>query len=257
MLSRDAHSTFTMLSGDVLAQSGSFSNSTPSGAYVGYENGASNGDGISVYPNAASAALFLLTTQAGSQFSLLMEENNGQGKLKLEESQGPFPYAVDANGRMTLSGTGGGAPVFYLANGSQIFGTEQPTSGSGGGNAALITLTQQSGSSFSCTAPTGSFFLGSVRPPVSMNTLSGVLSQSGGVATVTIDQSRAGGVLTQGESDTLTCSSDSLSATTGRFVYTNANGNTSVGYTISPNNASVLMDITPGKTLPSVIYVQK
>ncbi len=255
ILSTDGHNASAMLSGDALAQSGSFSNSTLTGSYVGYESSASGGDGLTQYPSGSGVALFLVTTQSGSQFTLLQDVKDGGG-LKLEQSQSGISFAVDSNGRMTLSGTGGGAPVFYLANGNQIFGTEQP-SVSNGGNTGLITLTQQSGSSFSCSTPSGNFLLGTVRPPVLMDVDSGVVTQSSGSVSATIDQSQASGVLTQGGTDTLTCSSDSVTATTGRVAYSDAQGNLYVGYTISPNNTSALINITPGNTTPSVSYIQK
>ena len=258
LLSTDAHSTYAMLSGDALVQqTASFSSSTLSGTYIVYESAASGGDGLTQFPNASSVFLGQVTVLTRSQISLVQDSKDGSsGQLQLEKNQSAQAYSIDSNGRLTLTGGGGGSPVFYLANGSQSFGTEQPSS-TNQGNAGLLVLTQQSGSSFSCTTSSGNFMVGSVRTPMSMSVDSGIASEASGVVSVTADESRQGGVLTLGGTDTLNCSADSLTPTTGRFELADTHGRISVGYTISPNNSSVLLDITPGEPHPSLTLVQK
>ena len=244
------YATTSLLNGDVLAQSGSFSNSTVTGNYVAYEVSASNGDGVSTFPTSLDSALVYLSVQSGNQFAITIDENGGQGQITLEKSQGPYTYSIDSNGRMTL---GSGQPVFYPANGAQAFGTEQPSSTNQGGP-SLITVQQQVSGTFGCAATTGTFAVGTPQAPTAINVTNGISNLS--TDTFTIDQSDPYGVLNLGLTGTITCTTDSLSATTGRFVLTNNFGSTQVGYTVVPSKY-VLMPIDPFNGQPNAITVEK
>jgi hypothetical protein len=160
--------------------------------YVAYEVSASNGDGVSTFPTSLDSALVYLSVQSGNQFAITIDENGGQGQITLEKSQGPYTYSIDSNGRMTL---GSGQPVFYLANGAQAFGTEQPSSTNQGGP-SLITVQQQVSGTFGCAATTGTFAVGTPQAPTAINVTNGISNLS--TDTFTIDQSDPYGVLNLG-----------------------------------------------------------
>jgi hypothetical protein len=252
LMSSDGHQSYSLLAGDALVQSGSFSNSTLSGNYVAYQQTGNNGDGVSVFPTQLDSSLIYISVQSSTQLSATIDENNGSGGLKLEQTQGPFTYSVASNGRMTI---GSGAPVFYLASSAALFGTEQPASGD---SAGLITGVQQTPGTFTCGPTSGNFAVNVPPTPFPVDYLNGV-STYGGI--LTLDFSSASGVLAQGLAGTLTCTSDGLTATTGRFVYNytvpafGASGQFAV-YTVVPNSSYVLMPLDTNDT-PQIFTVEK
>jgi hypothetical protein len=249
VMSSDGHASYSLLSGDVLAQTGSFSNSTISGNYVAYEISGSNGDGVSNFPTNLDSIIIYATVQSGNQLAVVIDENNGQGGVKLEQSNGRFTYANGTNGRMTLSGN---SPVFYLANRSQLFGTEQPSS-TNQGSAGLVTGVQQTSGTFDCNN-SGTFAVGTVQAPAETYINSGYVSLPSGA--VTLDQSVTG-VLNMGVTGTVVCSTDSTTATTGRLAFSSTFGTNEAGYIIVPNSKLVIMSINPGDGTPAVLTIEK
>jgi hypothetical protein len=257
IVSVDAHSSSTMLSGDVLAQTTTFTSASQlTGNYVGYEDTPINGNGVNYFPDQAGAEVLLLTA-SGNSISLIQESNNSNnGRLQLGKAQGPLTYAIDASGRLTFTGGNGTSPVFYLANGSVGFGTEQPNS-TNQGDAGFITVEQQTGGPFSCATDTGAYFVGSIQPPVRMSVSSGYVQQNGtATSNATIDNSDPGGVLSLGSASTLTCTDANILGSAGRVMYTGSAVGSSVGYSISPTKA-VVMNAVPGENHPNVTVVQK
>lgn len=254
VMSSDGHTINSLMSGDVLAQSGTFSTSTLTGNYVAYEQSPSNGDGVSFFPTALDGSLLFIAVQSPGAINVTIDENNGEGKVKVEQTQS-LSYAIDSNGRMTL---GSGQPVFYVANSGQSFGTEQPSSTNTGGP-GLITVQQQTSGTFACGTASGTFALGAPQVPIAVNVTSGIGSISAG--TDSLNQSSPNGVLGLEAATSITCSSDSLTATTGRFqtvtVYGPTSSSTDVFYTIVPNSKYVLMPLNPGGAQPNIITVEK
>ncbi len=259
LMTADGHASDSLLEGDALVQSGSLSASTLTGNYVAYEQSPNNGDGVGIFPTSLDSSLIYLTVQSGSQIAATIDENNGQGTLKLEQSQGPFSYTVASNGRMPIGGGGGGSPVFYVVSGAQAFGTEQPSSTNQGGP-GLITVLQQTPGTFTCGPTSGTFAVGVPPVSIAVNVYTGIYVQS--TNTFTQDDSDPYGVLIQGLTGTPACTSDSLTSTTGRFVYTttfSSPGGTSTDavYTIVPNSKYVAMSISASDGQPNIIVLEK
>ena len=179
VMSSDGHTTTSMLIGDALAQSGSFSVSTLTGNYIAYEQAADHGDGSSVFPTALDSSLVLVSIQSGGVLNVTVDENNGQGTVRTKQTQS-INYAIDSNGRMTLGTT---QPVFYLANGTQGFGTEQP-SATNTGSPALLAIQQQVSGSYGCGATSGVFAVGTLSSPVPTSTTVGIGDFSGGTVSI-------------------------------------------------------------------------
>jgi len=258
LLSADGHTTSTLLYGDALAQTGTFTNATIAGTYIASELGAANNSGTATnFPSQTVATLVAFTTTAVGTANIFLDQNQG-GQIKAEQVAGTnSPYAIDANGRMTVQGGGPGSPIFYLANATGGFGTEQPDIPSnGGGPAGLLTFERQTGSSFTCSTLAGAFFLGNAPPPTVLSATSGVLTAASGTFTVTGDNSDPSGVLTAGGNFTFTCSADTYTSTLGRLTLTQSNGKPSVAYIVSPTKA-ILIDIKPNKSQPSMIVLQQ
>jgi hypothetical protein len=260
MLSIDPHTNYSLMSGDVLAQTTTFTPSyTLSGNFVAYESAPDNGDGISFFPNDSGTALVYIAAVPGQQMvSAVVDENDG-GNVKPDKQQGTFPYTIDSNGRMILAGGGGGTPLFYFANNSQGFATEQPSSGNNSGDTGLLTIEQQSAGPFSCTSANGTYFFGTVQPPVPLGVSNGSILQTGtGTGTITLDNSDPSGVLTQGAAQSVTCTSADIAGpngTTGRFTFVST-GAYSVGYAISTTK-TVIMTANPGAGTPTVLVIQQ
>ncbi|MES2392404.1 MAG: NHL repeat-containing protein [Acidobacteriota bacterium] len=259
ILSIDPHSNYAMLIGDVLAQTTTFTSATTlTGNFVGYESSPNGGDGNDFYPNQSGASIIYLETAVGSQNLSVVVEEAGGGQLKLAKQQGTLGYAVDSNGRLTLSAGGGNVPVFYFASTTQGFGVEQPDA-SNGGDTGLIFFEQQSAGPFSCSDATGTLFFGDVQPPVPFGVSSGSVLENGtGTGAITVDNSDPSGVLTFGQTESISCTAADIpdpNGTHGRFTYTTPQSS-SVGYAVSPTKL-VLMNTDPGDNTPAVIIIQK
>jgi len=257
ILSVDGHSGNTMLSGEVRAQTATFTNaSVLSGNYVVYENTPVNGNGVNYFPDQAAAEVLLLTF-SGNTVNLIQDANNSNnGKLELGNPLGPLGYTIDAAGRAMFTGVNGTSPVIYLANASGGFGTEQP-SVNNQGDTGFINIEQQTGGPFSCATSAGTYMLGSLQPPVRISVNSGTVQQNGIAASnAIVDDSEPNGVLTQGSTSTLTCTDANLLGSSGRFMYKGSAIGTVVGYSISPSKV-VTINAVAGEDHPKVTIIQK
>lgn len=262
VMSSDGHLTASMLSGDVLAQSNALSGGSLSGSLVGWEESPTGGDGVSVFPGSLDSSVIYLAAQSGNQLAVTIDENpGGQGTLKVEQSQGTFTYSIDSKGRMTIGSGGTGQPVFYVASAGQLFGTEQPSATSQGGP-GLITVQQQTTGSFGCSAITGTFAVGNPPMPIQNQATSGISNLSTGA--ITLDASNPNGQIFFGRPATVTCSQDSLTATTGRLTetFTETTGpfistGIEVVYPIVPNSKYVLMDLSPSDNQSPIYILEK
>jgi hypothetical protein len=258
LLSVDGHATTSLLVGDALLQTASFNTFAPNnnnnfaGKYILTQNASYNGDGVNFYPNTSNVALGYIAS-SGSGVASILQDQNTAGIITPGSSFTDQPYSIDQYGRMTFTGI---SPTLYLANLNGGFGTLQPnTAANGGGVPGLLTLTQQSGNNFSCSSVSGTYSFGNPRPPTPMSTNTGVVTFSGTTGTATSDNVNPSAALGSGNSNTYTCSTDSLSSGIGRLKLTDASGGSNVVYIISPTQA-VLMNTTPNKTKPALTFLQ-
>jgi hypothetical protein len=150
-----------IVAGDVLQQSGTFTDASLNGVSVIELQGVSN-SGTS--PNAAAG---FFTTNGAGTFSIDADQNQGG---TMGTICGSGDYSVALSGRATLSnlvncgggGGGGGTPVFYLVAKNQAFvvGTD--------GSVTCGTMTPQVGSDFTLASLDGSY-LGGGQQPVTWN----------------------------------------------------------------------------------------
>lgn len=248
----DGHLNYALVNGDALLQTpGVFSAGNPnplSGTYIGYESAPLNGNGLSFFPTQSIVSLYMITA-SGTQLTATDDQDKG-GVVRLNRNNGTPAYSVDAKGRMTLTGAGG-SPVFYLANTSQGFATEQPVLSTD--NPGLFTLQQQTGGPFSTASVSGSYAYGVVRPPVLSSVNTGVFtSSSPGNGLSISDIEDTTGVLNRGHSTTSTIAV----AANGRGIRTDTLGNTTVFYLISPGQAVSFSTVT-NSTAPTLTYVQQ
>ena len=248
----DGHLNNGLINGDALLQtSGIFTASNPnplSGTFIGYESIPRNGDGLSFFPTQSEADLYMISA-SGTQLTVNSDQNKA-GVIQLNSNQGTLSYSVDAHGRMALQ-AGSGAPVFYLANTSQGFATQQPSSSTD--NPGLFVLQQQTGGPYTTASVSGSYAFGDLRPPVMTSVNTGVFtSASVGNGSSISDEEVNVGVLTRGNTNTATIAV----AANGRAILTDTLGNTSVIYFISPTQ-SVLISTATNSIAPTVTYVQQ
>lgn len=246
----DGHLNYSMVGGDALLQTPGFFNAgnpNPlSGPYVAYQSVPKNGDGVSFYPTQTEADLFLISA-SGSQLTVTSDQDKA-GYIQLNQNIGVLPYSVDAHGRMPL---GSGSPVFYLASASQGFATQQPTSSTD--NPGLLTLQQQTGGPFSVASINGSYAFADLPPAASTGVNTGVITSTGTGTTSTIgDEAFNYGVLQIGQTSTATLTV----AANGRGISTDAQGNTSVFYAISPGE-SVSISTQTSSAAPTITYLQR
>jgi hypothetical protein len=255
IMSSAVHTTGSLLTGQALKQTQTFS-ATPasnqglfSGNYLIEQTAGKGGDGALIY-SAYTDDFIVQATSTGAGTTTVVQDENQAGLITTESTLGTLPYSIDGNGRLTLTG---GPLSLFLADGTKGFGTEQPTS-SNQGPAGLLTLEQQTGNgAFSCTSLNGAFSFGSTAPMTQQSVSSGAINFASGVGTATIDNAEPSGALTRGTSNTFTCASDSSTAPLGRLTYTDAGGDPSVGYLVSPTKMVLLgtkaNDTTPGITI--------
>ncbi|MES2391780.1 MAG: putative Ig domain-containing protein [Acidobacteriota bacterium] len=187
-ISTDSHATTSMLSGDAIAQSGSFSNGSFNGVYLGVESVASGGDGQSVYGSTVNSAVHF-TFSTGATAILITDENNAGTLSQVPEANST--YSVDSTGRITF--TQAGLPIYYLANPTQGFGVKQPTAGDPSG---LLTLTQQASGTFSASVLNGAYAFSDLNVPQQNTTADGLLTADGvSAGTLSADQVSTGGLL--------------------------------------------------------------
>ena len=258
MMSIDPHTTHSLLSGDVQAQTTAYtSSSLLTNNILAYESVPANGDGVSFYPDQSGVSLIYLTPTSGAQTVSAVIDEAGGSELKLGRQQGTFPYSIDSNGRLTIPG-GGSTPVFYFASNSMAFATEQPSSDNPG-DAGLLTLEGQSAGSFACPASGVMATIATVQPPVPFGVDSGVVSwMSAGSGALTLDNSDPSGVLSQDVSQSVQCTAADITppnGTTGRFSFVTS-GENSVGYALSPTR-TVIITTSVGDTTPQVLIIQQ
>jgi hypothetical protein len=243
IMSSAVHTTGSLLVGHALKQTQTFSSTTSAnqgifnGNYVVMGTTAKGGDGSLIYPMYTDDVL-VLATSAGTGTTTVVQDENQAGLITTESTLGTAPYTIDANGRLLLTGA---SIAIYLANSGGGFGTQQPNTGNGGSAAGMLTVEQQTGSgSFSCGTLVGAYSFGSDAPVTQQTVSSGSINFSSGTGSAVVDEAAPSGALARGVSNTFTCASDASSATSGRLSYTDASGDPSVGYLVSPSTMMLL-----------------
>jgi hypothetical protein len=237
-ISTDSHTNTSLLSGDAIAQTGPFSNGTLNGNYLGVESVASGGDGVSVYGSTVNSTIRLIDSNGAT--AAIVADENAAGTLTQLTFQASSNYSIDSSGRTSF--TQANLPIFYLANGTQGFGVEQPTAGNPPG---LITLTQQTNATLDATSLSGAYGYDNLNVPAQDTTADGILTADGvSAGTITADEVSAGGLLsspTQNLSYTM--------ATGGRGTLTLADGTSYIVWLLSPTQWIALPTSTDPKPL--------
>jgi hypothetical protein len=164
----------SLFTGQILQQSGTFTNASLDGVSVLEAQGLDTGN--SPATPIATAGL-ITTTGTSATYSLSGDQNDG-GTMKTQSDTGTF--SVASNGRTTLASSGGGnSPVLYLMakNQALLLNTN--------GKVSFGVLTPQEAITFSESSFSGDY-LGGSEQPVNPNVKAGVLQvDASGTGTLT------------------------------------------------------------------------
>ena len=238
-------STTSVLVGQGQLQSGTFGNSSVSGNAVLYMTGL-NGGGTG-----GSASFALVTVTPATQSLTGSNYYNGGGTW-----QTPTPgtiacgYSVATNGRMTLTGCGSGAPVFYLTGTNTGFTMSLDTDVAIG----LVVPQVVPSGGFSSSSVTGTYYSGDGEVAsygVASNGRLGVmvLTMSSGSGSLIQDFTSS----TNGQQADETQSTGTLTVNSNGTFSTNSNGYinavmiSAVGFLIIDNSDSTYPTIQVGK----------
>lgn len=217
MIAEDTSTPPMILAGQVLQQSGSFTDASLSGnSLVEVQALDTNNSPATVDVQAGLAT----ANGTGSSFSVTLDDNDG-GTVSSQSASGT--YSVTSNGRVTIALTGENhPPVFYLIAKNQAF-----VIGTNANKVAFGTLTPQTGSSFTTTSLSGNY-LGGSQQPVTYNAsseLDAVNANGAGTFNVTTDKnsSNCGSGNACPESNTISGIDYSVSSN-GRVVVTCGSG---------------------------------
>ena len=278
VLSTDKHSSFILLAGSTQLQTQpTFSNSSMSGAFIGYENSATNpglvtGLVLENVLNLSTATIFRGTATADGNCKITNVDLGGTTALVTDltgllpgltgllgnllgsdATVGSITCGIASYGRGTLqypaptllgipTGPAPAPRVFYLSAPNQGYFLES-------GYAGLGNIEAQTGAPFTAATFSGTFVYGTTPAAslVSIDSSGTLVSTGAGSATSTIDQSVELGninVLTLGSTSTQAYTL--TDATAARYTY-----GTDVIYAITPTRF-VLVDTNPLTTSPSI-----
>ncbi len=233
LLMEDDAAGYSLLTGRVLQQSGTFTDASLDG--IGVFEIESLNDGTM-----ASATAGLLTTTGNSgTFTLSADQNLGGTISTLSESG---TYSTSANGRVVLTIPGeANPPVLYLIGPNQAFvvGTDLAvTSG---------VIEPQSGSNFNNASLTGAYLGGSFQPvDASVNEdIDDLQANGSGAFTGTSDQNGSAGTSTNSIAETYAVSSN------GRVVVNQNGSQVGILYIIS-DSEFVLLPASTADTNPAL-----
>ena len=233
LLMEDDVAGYSLLTGRVLQQSGTFTDASLDGIGV-FEI-----ESLNLGTTASATAGLLTTTGNSGTFTLSADQNLGGTLSTLSESG---TYSTSANGRVVLTISGeANPPVLYLIAPNQAFvvGTDLGvTSG---------VIEPQSGSNFSNSSLTGAYLGGSFQPvDASVNEEVDDLQANGsGTFTGTSDQNGTGGTATSSISETYAVSSN------GRVVVSQSGSQVGILYLIS-DSEFVLLPVSTADTNPAL-----
>ncbi len=238
-LSTDTPGTSPIVAGEVLGQSGTFSNSSVSGNLALFMTGLNSG-------GSGGRAQFGLVSAngSGSLTATIYEDDAGTWNTP---NTAICTYSVAANGRMTLSGSGCGnhPPVAYFSSANNGFMVDTDT-GAGSGQ-----VQAQTGSPFSVASVSGTLFQGEVEL-VSQGAEAGTgmatLNGSGGVSSINDSTSTSYQQADQTGTSTITVNSD------GTIISSDHPGIVT-GVVVSSSQV-VIVD-NQGSTYPTISVVNK
>ena len=181
----DAGSQVPLIAGQVLQQSGSFTDASLNGISVVETQGLDANNS----PATVDVSAGLVTTNGtGTSFSVTIDDNDGGTVTQQESLSGT--YSVASNGRVTVSLPGENhPPVLYMIAKNQAF-----VIGTNGNKVEIGTLTPQTGSNFTNASLSGNYYGGS-QPPVNYNVSSevdAVNANGSGTFNVTTDNNSGG-----------------------------------------------------------------
>ena len=239
LMSGDAINVSPLQSGEgVKATITTFSNSSLSGTAVFYITDLDN----SSSPPATEVQLGLASATSGTVTVKIYDKD---GSAALTSQTMTLTYSVASNGRVTLTGGGGGNPVFYLSGQNQSFfvGTD---------NGATSGTMENQTSTSSFTA--GTFFGGTVNPATNQGGETIVAGTADGAGNVTgTDDNSNGSGLTANETFTGTYSF--ISDGTGTLSVTSSSGgDTLTTIMISPTK---FVGISQTENHPRVMIFQR
>lgn len=178
MMALDSSETPPVIfAGQVLEQSGTFSNSSLDGNSVVELQALDTNNS----PATPDASIGILNFSGTGSYTLTEYDNDG-GTVTTDET-GSGTYSVASNGRGTITGSGSHQPVFYLIapNEAYVIGTNSKVT--------FGMFSPQSGSSFTDASLSGNYFGGSKHPQTSNTSeeVDSVNANGSGVFTVTTD----------------------------------------------------------------------
>lgn len=227
----------SLLTGQVLQQTGSFTDTSLNGAGVLELESFSGG-------TTPSATAGLVSTNGAGSISVNTDKNQA-GTMSTQSESGS--YNTSSNGRVTLSLNGQSTPpVFYLIGPNQAFvvGTNNFTVDSG-------VIEAQSGSSFSNSSLTGAYLGGSLQPASSNvgEEIDAVQANGAGSFTGTSDKNGSLGPSTNSIAETYAVSSN------GRVVVSQSGTQVGIVYMIS-NSQFVFLPASASDTNPKLSQFQ-
>jgi hypothetical protein len=226
---------------------GPFSGSSLNAVGVVYTTGVGNNGGT--IDSRISAGF--ITPSSGTNFAFSGEQNDG-GTISAQSATGT--YSVASEGRVTLAGGGGGAPIIYLssANTGFVLFTD------GGGTAHVESgfLEPQTGGPFSVTSTHTTYAFGTIQPDVlGIDQSVGIVALNGAGSITGTSDDNSSGTLNADKAFTGTYSIDSTGrglVPTGCTIGTTCNN---IFFLISPTRF-VLLDTSSG-TNPDLELVEQ
>jgi hypothetical protein len=173
-----------LIAGQVLQQSGSFTDASLNGVSVVETQGLDANNSPATVDVSAGLAT---TNGTGTSFSVTIDDNDGGTVTQQESLSGT--YSVAPNGRVTVSLSGENhPPVFYMIAPNQAF-----IIGTNPNKVNIGTLTPQTGSNFNNASLSGNYYGGS-QQPVDYNGSAEIdsVNANSGTFNVTTDSNNSG-----------------------------------------------------------------
>jgi hypothetical protein len=261
ILSTDNNNTSNGLSpylfGQAGLQTGSFSSASLSGNYVLAESTEDLlNENVSTADTYSDTYLALLSPAGGTLTGT--GDSNKAGTVTTSVPYNYGAYTVASNGRVTLTGStpsGAPPPVFWLQSSSFGYGVDQLEDFSNLQEPGLLSLYQQSGSSFSAGSFSGNYALGTLPASTSLANLATGVVASDGSSNISGDIGVSSLLSSpiNSATATYTISSSGRGTTTGSGSSLFGDG---VLYVVSPGQ-TLFMDLSNDDTAPSIQNIQQ
>jgi len=245
-MSIDSHAQYAGMIGQFVEQdASSFTASDFNGNFVGWESTPDTNYvtnfGTSNETSTSQASIYLLSVASGT--ASVNEYQNSNGTYSTNTIGNAGTASVASNGRVTITGGSGNAPVFYLYAANSGFATE--TTGPND-HPGLLYFTPQSAGPFSTSTLSGAYVVSGPLPVMETGAESSIVTATGAnLAIVGYKSSASGSLTVENKTDTIT-----VNSTTG--LVTTPDGST--GVIISPTEW-IIMDTT--STNPVIKFLQQ